>query len=60
MGGEQMLEVRNLRKVYKTKKGADVNATEFYTASGDMITINTGKTYVALVASYRWDELVLE
>lgn len=40
-------------------KGNAVDATTFYDASGNEITLNTGKTYIALVASYRWGELVL-
>ncbi len=42
------------------EKGIDIEATKFYDADGEEITLNTGKTYIALVASYRWDELVLE
>lgn len=32
----------------------------FYDADGNLITLNTGKTYVALVSDSRWDELVVE
>ncbi len=42
------------------KKGDAVDATTFYDANGEEITLNTGKTYIALVASYRWGELVLK
>ena len=42
------------------KKGDAVDATTFYDANGQEITLNTGKTYIALVASYRWGELVLK
>lgn len=41
-------------------KGADVNITEYYTSAGEQITLNTGKTYVALVSTNRWKELVLK
>jgi len=41
-------------------KGMDMNPTEFYTSAGSKITLNTGKTYIALVSSTRWSELVLE
>ncbi|MCC8163935.1 MAG: DUF3048 C-terminal domain-containing protein [Lachnospiraceae bacterium] len=34
--------------------------TKFYDADGNEITLNTGKTYIALVSTTRWDELVLE
>lgn len=42
------------------KKGDAMDATTFYDASGTEITLNTGKTYIALVSSKRWSELVLE
>lgn len=42
------------------KKGHDMDATKFYDAAGNEITLNTGKTYVGLVSSSRWDELVLK
>lgn len=42
------------------EKGDAVDATTFYDANGAEITLNTGKTYIALVASYRWGELVLK
>ena len=42
------------------EKGADVNITEYYTSAGEQITLNTGKTYVALVSTNRWKELVLK
>lgn len=41
-------------------KGNAVDATTFYDANGAEITLNTGKTYIGLVASYRWSELVLK
>lgn len=41
-------------------KGMDMNPTEFYTAAGSKITLNTGKTYIALVSTDRWDELVIK
>lgn len=42
-----------------TKAGA-TEPTTFYDANGAEITLKTGKTYIALVASYRWNELVLK
>ncbi len=41
-------------------KGHDMYPTVFYDTSGNEITLNTGKTYIALVSDDRWDELVLE
>ena len=41
-------------------KAHDKNATEFYDSNGDEITLNTGKTYIALVSSSRWSELILK
>lgn len=42
------------------EKGVDYELTKFYDMSGNEITLNTGKTYVAFVSEDRWDELVLE
>lgn len=42
------------------KKGADYEATKFYDKSGNEITLNTGKTYVGLVSTDRWDELIVQ
>lgn len=41
-------------------KGHDMDPTRFYDAAGNEITLNTGKTYIALVSDTRWDELVLK
>ncbi len=41
-------------------KGHDMDPMRFYDAEGNLITLNTGKTYIALVSDSRWDELVLE
>lgn len=41
-------------------KGQDMNPTNFYDINGNKIVLNTGKTYIALVAADRWSELVLE
>ena len=41
-------------------KGHDMDPMRFYDADGNLITLNTGKTYVALVSDSRWDELVVE
>ena len=41
-------------------KDHDTNPTEFYDANGDEITLNTGKTYIAIVSSTRWNELLLK
>ena len=42
------------------KKGIDIEPTTFYDKDGNEITLNTGKTYVGLVSTERWNELVLE
>lgn len=42
------------------KKGSDCDPTKFYDESGAEITLNTGKTYIGLVSSDRWDELVIK
>lgn len=42
------------------EKGDATDLTKFYDANGAEITLNTGKTYIALVASGRWSELVLK
>jgi len=41
-------------------KGHDMDPTRFYDAAGNEITLNTGKTYVGLVSTTRWSELVLK
>ncbi len=41
-------------------KGMDTTLTEFYNSDGELITLNTGKTYIALVSSTRWNELVIK
>lgn len=41
-----------------SKAGA-TEPTTFYDSNGAEITLHTGKTYIALVASYRWGELAL-
>ena len=38
----------------------DTEQTRYYDKEGNEITINTGKTYVALVPHDNWDELVIE
>lgn len=42
------------------EKGVDYEPTKFYDMSGNEIILNTGKTYVGLVSTDRWDELVLK
>ena len=42
------------------EKGTDTEPTIFYDSNGDEIVLNTGKTYIGLVATKRWSELVLE
>lgn len=42
------------------EKGMDTSLTKFYTSDGTEITLNTGKTYIGLVSSTRWNELVLK
>ncbi len=41
-------------------KTHDAEPTNFYDADGNEITLNTGKTYVGLVSTSRWDELILK
>ena len=41
-------------------KSHDTNPTHFYDKDGNEITLNTGKTYIALVSDTRWSELVLK
>lgn len=41
-------------------KSSDTEPTRYYDGMGDEIKLNTGKTYVALVAEQRWDEMVIE
>ncbi len=41
-------------------KGHDMYPTMFYDLSGNEITLNTGKTYIGMVSSARWDQLVLD
>ncbi len=41
-------------------KTHDTEPTRYYTAKGDEITLNTGKTYIAFVSTDRWSELVIE
>lgn len=42
------------------EKGMDKDHTKFYDSNGKEIILNTGKTYIGLVATTRWNELVLE
>lgn len=42
------------------EKKEAVDPTKFYDANGEEITLNTGKTYIALISSSRWNELVLK
>lgn len=42
------------------KKGSMTSPTRYYDAAGNEITINTGKTYVALVPVDDWPDLVIE
>lgn len=41
-------------------KTHDAEPTNFYDADGNEITLNTGKTYVGLVSTSRWNELILK
>ena len=41
-------------------KGHDMDPTRFYDMEGNLITLNTGKTYIGLISDTRWSELVLE
>lgn len=42
------------------KKTAMASPTKYYSADGEEITLNTGKTYIALVPSDKWSDLVIE
>lgn len=42
------------------EKGHDTDPTKFYDANGNEIKLNTGKTYVGLVSTDRWSELILK
>jgi hypothetical protein len=42
------------------EKDKDVNPTKYYNAAGDEITLNTGKTYIAIIPNDLWDDLVIE
>jgi len=42
------------------EKAWDTDPTVFYDSNGDEITLNTGKTYIGLVSSKRWSELVIK
>ncbi len=42
------------------KKGMDTDPTRYYDADGNEIVLNTGKTYIGLVSTTRWSELVLK
>lgn len=42
------------------EKGDDLDITNYYDASGNEIMLNTGKTYIGFVATYRWEDLVVE
>ena len=41
-------------------KQDDIYPTKFFDAAGNEITLNTGKTYIALVGPEFWDDLVVE
>lgn len=41
------------------EKGDDLDITNYYDSSGNEITLNTGKTYIGFVATYRWEELIM-
>lgn len=41
-------------------KISDTDRTIYYDMTGDEITVNTGKTYIAFVADEVWDQLVIE
>ncbi len=42
------------------EKTHDTIPTKFYDADGNEITLNTGKTYIALVSEDRWSELLIK
>ena len=41
-------------------KTHDTEPTRYYDSNGNEIVLNTGKTYIAFVASTRWNELVIK
>ena len=41
-------------------KSADTDITRYYDSEGNEVQINTGKTYISLVPSDSWDDLVLK
>ena len=41
-------------------KTSDTDVTRYYDTAGNEITINTGKTYVALVPDDDWQDLVIK
>ena len=41
-------------------KESDIYPKKYFDAGGNEITLNTGKTYIALVASDVWDDLVIK
>lgn len=42
------------------QKDTATGATHYYTADGEEITLNTGKTYIGIVPDEDWDDLVIE
>ncbi|MCR4650838.1 MAG: DUF3048 domain-containing protein [Lachnospiraceae bacterium] len=44
----------------KWSKTTDTEPTRFYTEDGVDITLNAGKTYIAIVPDDHWDEMVIE
>ena len=42
------------------EKAWDTDPTKFYDSNGNEIVLNTGKTYIGLVSSTRWSELILK
>ena len=52
--------VTNGKALYVSwKKTSMTSPTRYYDAQGNEITINTGKTYVALVPVDDWEDLVI-
>ena len=50
----------DLSTIFLVELGRGHVMTKFYEEDGTEITLNTGKTYIALVRDSRWSELVLK
>ena len=41
-------------------KLAETDITRYYDGTGEQITLNTGKTYIAIVPDDDWDDMVIK